>query len=66
MAFTIAKTYVSVAALLADTSPTGITAGQFAIINTGDVQDPENSRLYLWDGAIYIYQMDLSGASGIQ
>lgn len=65
MGFTIAKTYASVAALEADISPTGITSGQFAIIDTGNVENPENSRIYLWNGSIYIYQMDLSGAYGI-
>ena len=66
LAFTIAKTYVSVAALTADTSPTNIVAGQFALINTSDVQNSENSRLYIWDGAAYIFVDDLSGTAGIQ
>ena len=47
LGFTIAKTHASVAALTADTTPTGIVAGQFALIETGDVENPENSRLYL-------------------
>ena len=63
--FTIAKSYSSVAALTADTSPTGITAGQFAIIETASVENPENSRLYLWSGSSYSYVTDLSGAAGI-
>jgi hypothetical protein len=57
--FTIAKIYNSVAALLADTSPTGINAGQFAIVETTDVNDPDNSRLYLWDGIQYVFITDL-------
>jgi hypothetical protein len=63
--FTIAKTYLSVAALTADTSPTGITAGQFAIVETGNVNNSENSRLYLWNGTAYSYVTDLSGSQGI-
>jgi hypothetical protein len=63
--FTIAKTYESVAALEADTTPTGITAGQFAIIETGDPDDSDNNRLYLWNGSVYSYITDLSGATGI-
>jgi hypothetical protein len=63
--FKIAKSYLSVAALTADTSPTGILAGEFAIIETGDVDNPENSRLYLWNGSVYSYTSDLSGAQGI-
>ncbi len=65
LGFTIAKTYASVAALTADTTPTGIVAGQFALIETGDVENPENSRLYLWNGSSYQYTSDLSGAQGI-
>jgi len=63
--FTIAKIYSSVASLTADTSPTGISAGQFALIETTDVENPENSRLYLWTGTAYTYSTDLSGASGL-
>ena len=66
LAFTIAKTYVSVAALTADTAPTNIVSGQFALINTSNVEDADNSKLYLWNGSIYIFQNDLSGTAGIQ
>ena len=66
LGFNIAKTYLSVAALTADTSPTGIISGEFALINTNDVEDSENSRLYLWNGSSYTYVSDLSGAAGIQ
>jgi len=66
LGFTIAKTYSSVAALTADTTPTGIITGQFAIINTSDPNDLENSRLYLWNGSTWAYVTDLSGAAGIQ
>jgi len=65
-AFSIAKVYSSVAELLADTSPTGILEGQFAIIDTGDVNDSDNAKLYLWNGSIYSYITDLSGAVGMQ
>ena len=65
LGFVIAKSYSSVAALTADTSPTSIVAGQFAVIETGNVNDAENSRLYLWSGTAYSYVSDLSGAQGI-
>ena len=65
LGFTIAKTYVSTATLFADTNPTDIVAGQFAIIDTGDVNDEDNARLYLWNGTSYNYSTDLSGASGL-
>lgn len=65
LGFRVAKSYASVAALTADTAPTGIVAGEFAIIETGSVEDADNSRLYLWSGSAYSYVTDLSGAAGI-
>ena len=66
LGFSIAKIYANVATLTADVNPAGILAGQFAIIETGNVEDLENSRLYLWTGNSYVYTSDLSGAQGIQ
>jgi hypothetical protein len=65
LGFRIAKSYLTLAALQADTSPTGIVAGEFAIIETGNVEDADNSKLYLWNGSSYTYVNDLSGAAGI-
>ena len=65
LGFRIAKSYATVAALTADTSPTGIVAGEFALIETGNVNDADNSKLYLWSGTAYSYVNDLSGAAGI-
>ena len=65
LGFAIAKTYVSTATLFADTSPTDIIAGQFAIIDTGNADDQDNAKLYLWNGTTYNYSTDLSGASGL-
>jgi uncharacterized protein YqfB (UPF0267 family) len=65
LGFNIAKTYASTATLAADTSPSGIVAGEFALIETGNVQDADNSKLYLWNGSVYSYVNDLSGAAGI-
>jgi hypothetical protein len=66
LGFTIAKTYTSVANLTADTAPTSIVAGQFALIDTGSVEDVDTGKLYLWNGSAYSYVSDISGASGIQ
>ena len=60
----IAKTYTSVANLQADTSPSGISTGEFAIIENGSLTDAENSRLYLWNGSAYSFVSDLSGTIG--
>lgn len=65
LGFTIAKTYASIAALTADTAPAGIVAGEFALVETGNVEDADNSKLYLWSGTAYTYVTDLSGAAGI-
>ena len=65
LGFNIAKTYTSVSNLNADSSPSGISSGEFAIIETGDVEDSENSRLYLWNGSAYSYVSDLSGEAGV-
>jgi hypothetical protein len=40
-------------------------SGEFALIETDDVENSENSRLYLWNGSQYSYVTDLSGATGI-
>lgn len=63
--FQIAATYASVADLLADTTP-AVQAGQFAIIQTADANDPDNARVYLWNNGVWQYITDLSGAQGIQ
>ena len=64
LGFNIAKTYTSVAALSADTSPSGIATGEFAIIENGSLTDAENSRLYLWNGSAYSFVSNLSGTIG--
>ena len=64
LGFNIAKTYTSVANLTADTSPSGIATGEFAIIENGSLTDSDNSRLYLWNGSAYSFVSDLSGTIG--
>lgn len=64
-AFTIAKIYASVSALNADVSPSGISAGQFAVISTGNVNDEDNAKLFLWTGSGWTYITDMSGANGL-
>jgi len=64
--FTVGKTYVSVAALTADTSPTGITPGQFAVIDTGNISDPDQGKTYLWNGSTYTYLFNLTTAGTIK
>jgi len=47
LGFKIAKTYPTVASLLADTNPTGILVGEFAAIITVDPENVDNGKLYL-------------------
>lgn len=63
-AFSIKKVYASIDAMLADKSTT-FKEGDFCLINTGDVENPDNAKLYVrsavgsWD-----FLVDMSGAIG--
>lgn len=63
-AFSIKKVYSSVSAMYADPS-TAFKEGDFCLINTGDVENPENAQLFVrtstgsWD-----FLVDMSGAIG--
>jgi hypothetical protein len=58
--FRFAKIYVSVAALLADIAPTNILVDEFAIISSSSA-DPDNGRVYVWDGTSYSFVVDIAG-----
>jgi hypothetical protein len=62
--FKIAKTYTSVALLLADTSPTNIISGEFAVV-VAATTNADNGRVYLWDGTSYSFMVDMAGIDGI-
>ena len=64
--FTIAKIYSSIAEMNASYSTDGIALGSFVLINTGNVEDFENARLYIKGTSAYEYITDLSGTQGIQ
>lgn len=63
-AFSIKKVYDSISAMLADKS-SFFKEGDFCMINTGDVENPDNAKLYVrssvgsWD-----FVVDMSGAIG--
>lgn len=65
-AFTIVKTYSSVAEMQEDYTGEDVKIGQFVMIDTGDVNNPEDSRLYLKGDTEWKFISDLSGAQGIQ
>lgn len=62
--FNIRKTFESVSAMEASKGA-GFTDGDFTMI-ASNVSDPDNSKLYVWDGSKFVYISDLSGAQDIQ
>lgn len=64
--FRISKVYNSVAAMNAGYATDGVPVGGLVIIETGNVDDPDNAKLYVKGDAAYEYLSDLSGAQGIQ
>ena len=65
-AFTIVKTYSSVQAMEDDYNNPEVKKGQFVMIDTGNVENEEDSRLYLKGDTEWKFISDLSGAQGIQ
>ena len=64
--FTVAKTYASVAEMNEGFATDDVPEGGFVVINTGDVEDEENARLYVKGTDAYSLITDLSGAEGIK
>lgn len=65
-AFTIEKTYPSIEAMEADYDNPEVGIGRFVMIDTGDVENPEDSQLFLKGEDGWKFIADLSGAQGIQ
>ena len=65
-AFVIVKTYSSIQAMQDDYNNPEVKAGQFVMIDTGNVENEEDSRLYLKGDTKWKFISDLSGAQGIQ
>ena len=63
--FSIAKIFTSVAEMNAGFATDGVAEGSFVLINTEDVNDPDNSKLYVKGTDAYTFITDLSGATGI-
>lgn len=64
--FSIAKTYGSIAAMNAGFSSDGVPINGLVLINTGDVQDEDNAKLFVKLQYGYSYLTDLSGSQGIK
>ena len=63
--FAIAKTFASVAAMNAGYATDGVKVGAFVMIDTGNVEDADNAKLYVKGEKAYTYVTDLSGAQGM-
>lgn len=64
--FRIKKTYTSIAAMNADFSGTDVETYEFAMIDTGNVEDADTGKLYCKGETEWKYIGDLSGAQGIK
>lgn len=63
-AFSIKKVYPSISAMNADLDNPEIKEGDFVLINTNDVEDPDNAQLYIRTETGFRFLVDLSGAIG--
>lgn len=64
--FSIKKIYSSVEEMNKDYSSENIQINDFVIINTGDVEDEDNAKLFIKGETTFEFITDLSGAQGIQ
>jgi len=64
--FSISKTYVSVSAMNSGYASDGVGIGKFVLIDTGNINDADNAKLYYKGATSYTFLTDLSGATGIQ
>lgn len=64
--FRISKTYASIEAMNAEFESDGVPLYGFVIIETGNVNDEDNARLYYKGEERYEYLTDLSGAQGFK
>lgn len=64
--FAIKKIYTSVEEMNKDFSNKDVLEGEFVIINTNDVTNEDNGKLYLKASDSFSFIVDLSGTQGIQ
>lgn len=65
-AFTYKKEYPSVEAMEADWGAADVKLGDYVLINTNDVEDPDDAKVYLKTQEGWKFIVDLSGMQGIQ
>jgi len=59
--FSISKTFSSVTSMSGD----GVNEGDFVMISS-TIEDPDNAKLYVWNGTAFTFVTDMSGATGIK
>ena len=65
-AFTYKKEYPSVEAMEADWGTADVKSGEYVLINTNNVDDPDDAKVYLKTQEGWKFIVDLSGMQGIQ
>ena len=65
-AFTYKKEYPSVEAMEADWGTADVKLGEYVLINTNNVEDPDDAKVYLKTQNGWKFIIDLSGMQGIQ
>lgn len=65
-AFTYKKEYPSIEAMEADWGTADVKLGEYVLINTNDVEDPDDAKVYLKTQEGWKFIVDLSGIQGIQ
>lgn len=65
-AFTYKKEYASIADMEADFATTDVEIGEYVLINTGDVENEDDAKVYLKTLQGWKFIVDLSGMQGIQ
>lgn len=65
-AFTYKKEYPSIEAMEADWGTADVKLGEYVLINTGNVEDPDDAKVYLKTQNGWKFIVDLSGMQGIQ
>ena len=64
--FTYKKEYPSIEAMEADWGTADVKLGEYVLINTNDVEDPDDAKVYLKTQEGWKFIVDLSGMQGIQ
>lgn len=65
-AFTYKKEYPSIEAMEADLGTADVKLGEYVLINTNNVEDPDDAKVYLKTQNGWKFIVDLSGMQGIQ